>query len=279
MEKQNKTFIVKVPGINGLSKTKGCEGSGNAVLEVLKEEIYSSELGKSINFNKIDLEEIHLDNQDIVKSGKLIYKNAFETFQTKPKTVFLGGDHSISYNLVRGFFDYCQNSNPVKEPCLIVFDAHPDLMKPMKEPTHEEWLRKLIEDGFPIENILLVGIRNSYSDELKFIKDKGIRVVNINKIMLDIEDACDVIMEFSSGKELYVSLDIDVVDPAFAPATGYMNESGGLTSRQIIYLMQRINKIKNLRAVDIVEINEKIDKEEFHGKTIKLGAKILGELV
>jgi arginase family enzyme len=274
-----KTFVVKVPGINGLGKTKGCEGSGNAILKVLKEEIYTSEEGKTIDFNKIDLEEIHLDNSDLVKSGKLIYKNAFETYETKPKTIFLGGDHSVSYNLTRAFFDYCENLNPVKEPCLIVFDAHPDLMKPMKEPTHEEWLRKLIEDGFPPKNILLVGIRNSYPDELKYIKEKGIRIMDMNKIMLDIEDACDIIMEFSSGKELYVSLDIDVVDPAAAPATGYRNEAGGLVSRQIIYLMQRINKIKNLRAVDIVEINEKLDNEKFEGQTIKLGAKILGELV
>ena len=84
-------------------------------------------------------------------------------------------------------------------------------------------------------------------------------------------------MEFSHGKELYVSLDIDVVDPAFAPATGY-KEPGGLTSREIIYLMQRINKIKNLRAVDIVEINQEKDKN-FDNMTLKLGAKILAELI
>ncbi len=274
-----KAFVVKVPGINGLGKTKGCEGSGNAVLKALKEEIYTSEEGKKIDFRKIDLEEIHLDNSDLVKSNKLIYKNAFETYETKPKTIFLGGDHSVSYNLVRGFFDYCQNQVPVKEPCLIVFDAHPDLMTPMKEPTHEEWLRALIEDGFPPENILLVGLRNSYPDELKYIKEKGIRTISLNKLLLNIEDACDVIMEFSNGKELYVSLDIDVVDPAFAPGTGYSNEVGGLTSRQMLYLIQRINKIKHLRAVDIVEINEKIDFEKFNGITVKLGAKILGELV
>ena len=66
-----KAFVVKVPGINGLGKTKGCEGSGNAILRVLKEEIYSSELGKSIDFNKIDLEEIHLDNSDLELSVKV----------------------------------------------------------------------------------------------------------------------------------------------------------------------------------------------------------------
>jgi arginase family enzyme len=84
-------------------------------------------------------------------------------------------------------------------------------------------------------------------------------------------------MEFSNGKELYVSIDIDVIDPAFAPSTGYP-EVGGLTSRQFIYLIQRINKIKNLRAIDLVEINEKQDKQN-NNLTINLGAKILAELI
>jgi len=90
-----------------------------------------------------------------------------------------------------------------------------------------------------------------------------------------LQDTCDAVMEFSNNKDLYVSIDIDVIDPVFASATGYQ-ESGGLTSRQFIYLIQRINKIKNLRAVDIVEINPEKDKT---GLTVKLGAKILGELL
>ena len=52
--------IIKVPGVNGLGKTKGCEGAGNAILEVLKEQIHSNEQGKPIEFGKLDLEEIHL---------------------------------------------------------------------------------------------------------------------------------------------------------------------------------------------------------------------------
>jgi len=266
-------FVVKVPGINGFGKTKGCERAGNEILKTLKE-IYSNEQGKEIDVGKLDLEEIHLDNDNLELSNKLIYKNAFEMFESQPKTIFLGGDHSVSYSLTRGFFDSCENSG--KKPCLFVFDAHPDLMPAMTEPTHEEWLRKLIEDGFPSENVLLVGIRNSYKDELNFIKEKGIKVISMNNLLLDIENACDTIMEFSNGKELYVSIDIDVIDPVFAPATGYRTEVGGLTSRQFLYLIQRINKIKNLRAVDIVEINPEKDKDNL---TIKLGSKILAELI
>jgi hypothetical protein len=94
-------------------------------------------------------------------------------------------------------------------------------------------------------------------------------------IVEDVDNIADTILEFANQKEVYVSIDIDVVDPAFAPATGYP-ECGGLTSRQIIYLIQRINKIKKLRAIDIVEINSEKDKT---GLTTKLGVKILSELL
>ena len=97
----------------------------------------------------------------------------------------------------------------------------------------------------------------------------------MNKLLENLEDTCEIIMEFSDKKELYLSLDIDVVDPAFAIGTGY-KESGGLTSREFIYIIQRLNKIKRLRGVDLVEINPKLD---MNNMTIKLGAKILSELI
>ena len=56
-----------------------------------------------------------------------------------------------------------------------------------------------------------------------------------NTLLTDLEGACDGIMEFANNKELYVSVDIDVVDPVFAPATGH-KEIGGLSSRDLIYL-------------------------------------------
>lgn len=276
-------FVVKVPGINSLNnKTKGCRDTGNAILKVLKQDISSNESGKEIIFNNLDLEEIHLDNSNLKLSNKLIYENAFETFEIKPKTIFLGGDHSISYSLTRAFFDYCQNSVPAKEPCLIVFDAYPNLINlnndKKEQPNNEEWLSHLIKEGFPVKNILLVGNRNFKKGELDFIKENKIRTISLNQILLDIEDSCDIIMEFSNNKELYLSIDISVIDPAFAPSTSSNTESGGLTSRQLVYLIQRINKIKKLRAIDLVEINAEKDKS-FKEITVKLGAKILSEFL
>ena len=268
-------FIVKVPGINSSDgSTNGCERSGEAVIKELRK-INTNEFGKEINVDALDIEEIHLDNSNLKLTEKLIYDNSLETFETKSKTVFLGGDGSITFPIAKAFFDYCKNSG--SEPCLIVFDAHADCKKPKEYPTYEEWLRKLVDSGFPARNILLVGARNFGKDENSFIEDNKIKIVKINSITEDIHETCDTIMEFSSGKELYVSIDADVLDQNFAPSVP-KPEIGGLTSREFLYIIQRINKIKNLRGIDIVGINMEKDKEN-KNITVKIGAKILSELI
>ena len=285
-----KPIIVKVPGINGLSKTKGCEKAPEKILSVLKDEIYSKETGKSIDYSSLDIKDIEIDNSNLEEDSGKIYAGSLDELKNSgenEKVIFLGGDHSISYHTTRAFFDYCQSfdsfseNGKAKEPCLIVFDAHPDLMTVTsgteRYPNHEEWLRQLVEDGFPVENILIVGARNFDPQEIDFIREKGIKTMPIEGFFEDIQGGGDLIMEFSQGKELYVSLDIDVVDPAFAPGTGY-TETGGFSSREFLYLVKRINKIKNLKALDIVEINSGRD-ERYDYRTVRLGARTLGELI
>ncbi|MBU0957340.1 MAG: arginase family protein [Nanoarchaeota archaeon] len=286
-------MIVKVPGLNAFGKTNGCRDAGNAILEKLKE-IHSSEKGKIIDSQLLNLEESHVNNENLEEQNQLIYKNSNDIFQNQDKVVFLGGDHSISYSTVRAFVHNVKMAE--KEPCLIVFDAHADCDNPMKEPSHEEWLRGLIDGGeIKPESVLLVGIRNMSREEIKYVSEKKIRIISINQIEENIQEMADVITEFAHGKELYVSLDIDVVDPAFAPSTHYQ-VAGGLTSRQMIYLIQRIALMKNLRAVDIVEIDSVKDTDTPSGSspgqesdnimelpkfggTVGVGAKILAELI
>ena len=267
-------FIVKIPGING-ENSKGCERSGEAIIKELRK-IHANEQGKPIDVDLLDLEEIHLDNSNLELTNKLIYENSLEIFETKPKTIFLGGDGSISFSVCRAFMEHCKNSG--KEPCLIIFDAHADCCENKKVfPTNRQWLRALIEYGFPPENALLVGIRNINNNEGMFLKDKKIKMFSIDSLTEDLHEACDTIMEFTNNKEVYVSIDIDAIDPAFAPSVN-SPEPCGLNSRDFLHIIKRLNKIKNLKALDIVEINEQEDMKN-NGSTIKLGAKILSEII
>mgnify|MGYP003967326017 FL=1 len=73
---------------------------------------------------------------------------------------------------------------------------------------------------------------------------------------------------------VYVSIDIDVLDPSFAPGTGYI-EPGGLTTRQLIYFIQRLKNLKNIELWDLVEVNPSKDISEL---TITTAAKLLVEM-
>lgn len=256
--------IVKVPGLNNLGNNGGCRDAGNAILAELRREI---DLG-------FEIEEIHVDHGDVVSQEKLIYENSKESFENHERVIFLGGDHSISYSIVNAFNDVFGS----EDSYLIVFDAHADCMPVMKEPTHEEWLRGVIEKGFNPSNIVLVGLRRIELEERRFLDSRGIKYYEMERVE-DLEVLCDFVMEFVNGidKKVYVSFDIDVVDPAFAPSTGYP-EPGGFNSREILYFARRISKLKGLKGVDVVEIDSESDKARGN-ISVKLGAKIVKEFL
>ncbi len=261
--------IVRVKLINSMGKTKGCEKAPNLILEKLKQ-IGHNEKGKKIEFDKLNLEEIHVDLNNLEEANYLIYKNGREIFEKNFKSFFIGGDHNISYSLGKAF------SETEKNPLLIIFDAHADCDYPVKEPTHEEWLRKLVEEGFSGSRIVLISARNLWENEIEFIKKNKILLISMDVLQEDLGTVCDLIMERakeSSG--FYISIDIDSIDPAFAPGTCYL-EPGGLSSREMIYFLKRLALLDNFRGADIVEINPDKDINEM---TIKLGAKLLSEML
>ena len=244
--------IVNVPRINALGN-KGPEKMGEKVL---------AEVGK-------DFETVDVDNSNVESSEKTIYSKAKEIFEGNEKAIFVGGDHSITYPIFKAFSEVNKNT------FLIIFDAHADCMPPMEEPTHEEFLRAIIEKKLvDPKNIILVGARKVEDVEKKFLIEKDIKVF---EEIYDIEAVADYIAERANEKEVYVSVDIDVLDPAFAPAVNYP-EPNGLSSRELFYLLKRIFYIKGLRALDVVEVVPEKD-EKYDYRTIKVAAKIIEEFL
>jgi len=251
--------IIKVPGINALGK-KGSEKAPNLILEDLKKNYR--------NFQKLDLEEIHVDNFNVEESGKLIYENCLEEFEKQDKVIFIGGDHSISFPILKAFNKVFNNT------FLIVLDAHADCMEPMKEPTHEEWLRAIIENGFNPKNIILIGARKIEEAEKEFLDKKGVKYYSEIE---SIENFADMVTEKANKRDVYVSIDIDVLDPAFAPGVN-CPELVGLNSREFFYLLKRIFHISTLRAFDIVEVVPSID-EKYDYRTVKTASKIIQDFL
>jgi len=240
--------VLVIPGINGLGKTKGVEGA-------YKEFFQKPEI---LNLNVNDVSEQIAQIKE--KTKKYFNEN---------KILFFGGDHSISFPLVSNFFKKYE-----KESKLLVFDAHPDTMEPMQEPGHEEWLRALIEKGFPIENILIVGIRknskNVTKSEIDYLKEKGIDFI----YSYEFEENKQKIINFVKGGPLYVSFDVDVFDSSIISCTGYA-EKEGLNEEQVFSILEKIMEVKNNLYFDLVEINFKKGSEKDKEKTIKGVRKLL----
>jgi len=87
----------------------------------------------------------------------------------------------------------------------------------------------------------------------------------------------DYITERAMGKDVYVSVDVDVLDPAFAPGVNCA-EPNGLSSRELFYLLKRIFRVRGVKALDVVEVVPSKD-ERYDYRTVKVAAKIVEEFV
>lgn len=245
-------------------------------------------------FTQIPIQHIQVDNNNIQESEKILYEKAKEIFaksgdqialpQAKRPTseathypqakrppkklsVFLGGDHSITYPIFKAF----QEKN--KNPFLIIFDAHADCMSPQQEPTHEEFLRAIIENGFPSEKIILIGTRKIESEEKEFLAKHNIKIF---ETIYNLQATTDYITEKANQHDLYISIDIDTLDPAFAPAVNYP-EPNGLTSKEFFYILKRLLLIPTLKTIDIVEAVPEKDKQ-FDYRTLRTITKIIEDI-
>ncbi len=257
--------IIKIPySLGALEKASGLEKGPDSITNELKN-IWLSE-----DLHKIDysVEEINL-NSDIKTDLNTISKLLLSKFNGF--TVFLGGDHSITYACFKAFSSKNKNSG------LLIFDSHPDCFQNFDYPVHEDWLKFLVEGNIiKPENIVVLGIRNPDIKEIEFLKDNKIKFFTMKNLIKDKEQNCDSIMEICRNfSSLYISIDIDVMDPAFAPGTGYL-EPGGFSTREMLYFIQRLKLLKNLKAVDIVEVNPTND---INNITSKLAAKLICEFM
>ncbi|MEM3374610.1 MAG: arginase family protein [Candidatus Woesearchaeota archaeon] len=258
--------VIKVPfNANALEKKNGIENAPDKIVSFLNN-FYLKENGL-LPFFEID--SIKVDNANIEYSNQQI-----ELFVSnlQEKAVLLGGDHSITYPSFRAF------SKKFKNPGLIIFDAHVDCENDFRPPTHEDFVRVLIEEGtLKKENLIFIGIRNMHTNELDFIKKNKLKIYDMKEISNDGKnEIIEAIMSVAKNFDgLYISLDIDALDPAFAPGTGYI-EPGGLSTRELLFFIQKLKNLKNIYMWDLVEVNPIKDINDLTSIT---AAKIIIEII
>ena len=166
--------------------------------------------------------------------------------------LFLGGEHSISPALVRGV------RRVVKEPLTVVqIDAHADLRDSFRGTrySHGCAMRRVLEEN-PGPTVQ-IGIRSYSMEEATFIRQNTGRVNLWPMSRIHVEDPRDVLKQIAaivSGRKVYLTIDVDGLDPAVVPATG-TPEPDGLGFRQAWEIIRTVTTRAEVVAVDCVELS------------------------
>jgi agmatinase len=173
--------------------------------------------------------------------------------------ICLSGDHSVTYPTIKAFHS--------KYPDLTIlhFDAHPDLYDELdgNRLSHACPFARIMEEGLA-RRLVQVGVRTMNSHQLAQASKFGVEVIT----MRNLERFAKV--EFEGP--LFISLDVDVLDPAFAPGISHY-EPGGMSVREVLRCIQGL-KVP-VAGADIVEYNPTRD---VHGQTAMVCAKLLKEI-
>ena len=211
----------------------------------------------------VDAGDLQFNPFDIDQAVGEIEAGAVELIRGGARLITLGGDHTIAYPLLKAM-------NRVHGPVALVhFDAHLDTWDTyFNTPlTHGTPFRRAAEEGLFVKGASVhVGIRGSlYSpNDLTSDAELGFRVVrSMDYQRMHMDEIIDGLRQTIGDTPLYVSVDIDVLDPAHAPGTG-TPEAGGMTSRELLGTLHGFQGL-NLVGADIVEVAPAYDHAEITG--------------
>lgn len=199
------------------------------------------------------------------RSLRVIHEKVYRVASAGPVPLVLGGDHSITYPSAAAVARHVWP----RKLGVIHFDAHADTGADQwgNLHAHGEPMRRLIEEGWVDgRNFIQVGLRGYWPDKATFewMDEQGMRW----HPMIEIEERgseaviADAIAEALDGPEvIYLSVDIDVVDPGMAPATG-TPEAGGMLPRELLRAVRQIASQVEVVGMDVVEVSPPYDHAE-----------------
>ncbi len=210
-----------------------------------------------------DLGDISLPLGNVDHSLEIIEQVTRKLLQDGKFPMMLGGEHLVTYPIVRAF------SQSYQDLVVLHFDAHADLRTDYSGEgnSHATVMRKVAELVGP-NNIYQFGIRSGTRDEFEYARQ------NTNMFIERVIEPLREVLGELGDRPVYVTLDIDVVDPAYAPGTG-TPEPGGCSSREIIEAMHELGRCRVV-GFDLVEVNPVSDHSE---RTSLLAAKIVREAI
>jgi len=254
-----------VPFDSTHSYKPGCRFGPDAIRDAFNNiEIFMPEFG--VDLEQSNVKDLGNLQHTVVAQNMIdmVRKTTTELKESSNQLIILGGEHSLTYG---SYMSY------PKDTGYVVFDAHYDLRDEFADTklSHAAYLRRIVEERGS-ENIIHVGARAFVKEELEFLTENNIKTISDSDIR---NGNGPKLLEQMTDKfeNLYVSIDLDVLDPAFAPGVGNP-EAIGITSREL-YDMVVALKNKKIKAADIVELNPMFD----NGATASLAARMISIII
>jgi agmatinase len=183
--------------------------------------------------------------------------------------IIIGGDHSLTTEAIRAVSEANR-----KKLSLLYFDAHPDFVSSTRS-----YYGSVLTDSkqsIDFRKSMLVGTRAAEPEELENAKTAGLKIVNpLDIAELGVKRVAQMIRARTGGSKVYISVDLDCIDPAFAPGVSVPSPAG-LSSIDLIYLLNKAIGARNIVGIDIVELSPKYD---INGMTAMLAARIMSECI
>jgi arginase len=230
----------------------GVDGSSNPYSEC------GIEILEGINY--LDIGDIQFDDSDSEKAFHNIKETIGKQLTNNSKILSLGGDHFVTWPIIEAYSEKFPDLN------ILHLDAHADLYQNFDNNpySHASPFARIMEKG-KIKSLTQVGIRTLNSHQREQAQRFGVKMIEMKDFNFDFVQSLQA--------PLYISLDLDVFDPAFAPGISH-HEPGGLSTREILKIIQSINT--NIVGADIVEYNPVRD---LNNTTAMLAYKLMKELM
>ncbi|MFB6191471.1 MAG: arginase family protein, partial [Candidatus Nanohaloarchaea archaeon] len=204
------------------------------------------------------LDEVFPDEFDLEETHRRIEENTQELLEYGKPLLSIGGDHSVSFPVVKALKERHSGLQ------LVWLDAHLDMKKRVDGHTsHDVVLRELIEGSFEPSEVWVVGVTRVDQDEEEFLEQHEFNIYPSDEVE-------EFIREFDSGEQpVYLSVDIDVLDPEEAPGTGYPD--GEFSIERAVEVIETVEP----DFADLVEVAPPLDEG---GKTVRNARVLLRRL-
>lgn len=233
-------------------------------------ETYLPSLGLDVfeKLNITDVGDVVVVPGDMTATGERITRTVGKILGNGKIPFLLGGEHTVTYFSLMAFQDVF----------VVHLDAHSDLRNEyMGDPVcHATVLRRAL-DKMSADRLVQVGIRSCSKEEAEFAKEAGVKSYSSEDFMDDPKGVAEGVIKAADGRKVYMTIDLDILDPAFAPGVA-TPEPGGPSSAEVLRLVRNLGERLDLVGCDIVELVPPYDNETTAFAAARIAYEVLGTI-